>query len=217
MPGVSSQLPRAQISNAEAWEGLVMDCDPADLVPLVMEANDNDESDKVIGLICGAIRTLRSHRSNPDNLVYLGLVYLGKLRPSIFSNDCILHALSSLLKRDQAHNFKVKANPLVAVLAANLLMRGFADKKNWPENLVKLYIEDALSERVWVDCDECKCFVENIMTAFNTRVPPKHLLQPEVPLAPPRDGHSPSVDDDEGGSMSSSSGEKKFEYPVIPR
>lgn len=129
---------RPPMSSAEAWEGVAIECDPADLAPMVLEASENDEADKVVGIICGAVRTLKNQRWKPDALIYMGLMYLAKIRPSIFSNDCILHALSSLLKRDQAHNFKSKGNPLVPVLAANLLMRGFHEKRNWPEIFIKV-------------------------------------------------------------------------------
>lgn len=129
---------RPPFSSTEAWEAVATETDPADFVPLVLEANDNDEGDKVIGIICGAIKTLKNQRWKPDTLIYMGLLYLAKIRASIFSNDCILHALSSLLKRDQAHNYKSKGNPLVPVLAANLLMKGFHDKKNWPEIFVQV-------------------------------------------------------------------------------
>lgn len=133
---VSHQRP--PFSSAEAWELVAIDIDTADFVPMVLEANDNDEGDKVIGIICGAIKTLKNQKWKPDTLVYMGLLYLAKIRPSMFSNDCILHALSSLLKRDQGHNYKTKGNPLVPVLAANLLMKGFHDKRNWPEIFVKV-------------------------------------------------------------------------------
>ncbi|XP_017798364.1 PREDICTED: integrator complex subunit 1 [Habropoda laboriosa] len=215
---VSHQRP--PFSSAEAWELVAIDSDPADFVPMVLEANDNDEGDKVIGIICGAIKTLKNQKWKPDTLVYMGLLYLAKIRPSIFSNDCILHALSSLLKRDQAHNYKAKGNPLVPVLAANLLMKGFHEKRNWPEIFVKLYIEDALGERVWVDHEECKGFVDNILTGFNTRHPPKSVLQPELSVLTPRDCHSPSTVDDEdpGSSSVQFSGDKeKIEFPVTPR
>lgn len=131
---------RQPSSSAEAWEVLAIDTDPADFVPMALEANDNDEADKVIGIICGAVKTLKNQKWKPDTLIYMGLLYLAKIRPSIFSNDCILHALSSLLKRDQTYNFKSKGNPLVPVLAANLLMRGFHEKKNWPEVFVKVHL-----------------------------------------------------------------------------
>lgn len=211
---------RPPISSAEAWEVVAIDCDPADLAPMVLEASENDEADKVVGIVCGAVRTLKNQRWKPDPLIYMGLMYLAKIRPSIFSNDCILHALSSLLKRDQAHNFKSKGNPLVPVLAANLLMRGFHEKRNWPEIFVKLYIEDALGERVWIDNEECKGFVDNILTGFNTRHPPKSILQPELSVLTPRECHSPSTmeDDDPATLAIQLSGDKeKIEFPVMPR
>lgn len=141
---------RPPMSSAEAWEVVAIDCDPADLAPMVLEASENDEADKVVGIICGAVKTLKNQRWKPDPLIYMGLMYLAKIRPSIFSNDCILHALSSLLKRDQAHNFKSKGNPLVPVLAANLLMRGFHEKRNWPEIFIKVFNDCFVTNRSYL-------------------------------------------------------------------
>lgn len=46
---------------------------------------------------------------------------------------------------------------------------------------VQVYIEDSLGERIWVDSPHCKTFVDNVQTAFNTKMPPKSmLLQGEV-------------------------------------
>lgn len=42
--------------------------------------------------------------------------------------------------------------------------------------LWQVYIEDSLGERIWVDSPHCKTFVENIQTAFNTKMPPKSML-----------------------------------------
>ena len=39
-----------------------------------------------------------------------------------------------------------------------------------------MYIDDLLGERVWVDREDCKSFVDNIHTAFPTRSSPKHLV-----------------------------------------
>ena len=41
---------------------------------------------------------------------------------------------------------------------------------------VKVYIEDAIGERVWVDHPDCKGFVENICTAFDTKMPSSNLF-----------------------------------------
>ncbi|XP_014467728.1 PREDICTED: integrator complex subunit 1 isoform X2 [Dinoponera quadriceps] len=211
---------RPPFPSAEAWEVVAIDIDPADIVPMALEANENDEGDKVIGIICGAIKTLKNQKWKPDQLICYELLYLAKIRPSIFSNDCILHALSSLLKRDQTYNFKSKGNPMVPLLAANLLMRGFHDKKNWPEIFVKLYVDDALGERIWIDHEESKGFIDNISTGFNTRQPPKSALQSEFPVLMPRDCQSPSTVDDEDPTTlatSLSADKEKIEFSVSPR
>lgn len=41
-------------------------------------------------------------------------------------------------------------------------------------------MEDSLGERTWVDNEMCQAFVENIQKSFNTKTPPKSLLQPEL-------------------------------------
>jgi hypothetical protein len=38
-----------------------------------------------------------------------------------------------------------------------------------------------MGERVWVEHPDCKGFVENIMTAFNTKMPPAHGLFAKPP------------------------------------
>lgn len=111
-------------------------------------------------------------------------------------------ALYSLLRRDASINFKAKGNNLVSVLACNLLMAAYEEDENWPEIFVKVssqsgqlsyltviivlihchcgvpqvYIEDSLGERIWVDSSHCKTFVDNIQTAFTTKMPPKSML-----------------------------------------
>lgn len=112
-------------------------------------------------------------------------------------------ALCSLLRRDASINFKAKGNSLVSVLACNLLMAAYEEDENWPEIFVKVrnsqtlsslmyfshvgtlcqykmcfqvYIEDSLGERIWVDSSHCKNFVDNIQTAFGTKMPPKSML-----------------------------------------
>lgn len=40
----------------------------------------------------------------------------------------------------------------------------------------QVYIEDSLGERIWVDSSHCKIFVDNIQTAFGTKMPPKSML-----------------------------------------
>ncbi|XP_004705938.1 integrator complex subunit 1, partial [Echinops telfairi] len=142
-----------------------------------LEGND----DRIEGVLCGAARQLRLTRPKPDSTLYLSLMYLAKIKPNIFATEGVIEALCSLLRRDASINFKTKGNSLVSVLACNLLMAAYEEDENWPEIFVKVYIEDSLGERIWVDSPHCKTFVDNIQTAFNTKMPPKSvLLQGEV-------------------------------------
>ncbi|KAL8588068.1 hypothetical protein ACOMHN_012106 [Nucella lapillus] len=173
----SPSFPQAQAQpQLMAFEEAAIDVDPSELVSKALAASQEGDEEKIEGLICGAVRHLRNNRSKPDPIVYLSLMYLAKTQPSFFVSDIIVEAFCSVLKRDVAHNFKSKGNPLVCVLACNVLMAAFAKEANWPDNFVKVYIDDLLGERVWVDREECRPFVDNILTAFPTKQPPRHLL-----------------------------------------
>ncbi|XP_035404864.2 integrator complex subunit 1 [Cygnus atratus] len=138
------------------------------------EAEGND--DRIEGVLCGAVKQLKMNRAKPDTTLYLSLMYLAKIKPNIFATEGVIEALCSLLRRDASINFKAKGNSLVSVLACNLLMAAYEEDENWPEIFVKVYIEDSLGERIWVDSPHCKTFVDNIQTAFNTKMPPKSML-----------------------------------------
>ncbi|XP_027623842.1 integrator complex subunit 1 isoform X2 [Tupaia chinensis] len=159
---------------------------PIEVLPTVLldeieaaELEGND--DRIEGVLCGAVKQLKVTRAKPDGTLYLSLMYLAKIKPNIFATEGVIEALCSLLRRDASINFKAKGNSLVSVLACNLLMAAYEEDENWPEIFVKVYIEDSLGERIWVDSPHCKTFVDNIQTAFNTKMPPKSmLLQGEV-------------------------------------
>lgn len=165
--------------NLEQWEQVAQECDGSELVQSVLTAIDRQDSDQVVALLCGAIKSI-TMRTKLDHSQSLSLLYLAKLRPSMFCNEVITQALLSILRRDSTPSFKTRSNPSTHILAANLLARGYHNKTQWPDIFVRYYIEDAINERVWVDFDECSAFVENICTAFGTRTPPKSMLQPEM-------------------------------------
>jgi len=94
----------------------------------------------------------------------------------------------------------------------------------------QLYVEDSLGDRVWVDHEDCAGFVNNILTAINSRILPRSMLQPDLVGLPGSRGEScpsPStvVIDEEGGEGSAGSGEagmsadikEKMDIPIVPR
>ncbi|XP_035195444.1 integrator complex subunit 1 isoform X3 [Oxyura jamaicensis] len=149
---------------------------PTVLVEEIEAAEAEGNDDRIEGVLCGAVKQLKMNRAKPDTTLYLSLMYLAKIKPNIFATEGVIEALCSLLRRDASINFKAKGNSLVSVLACNLLMAAYEEDENWPEIFVKVYIEDSLGERIWVDSPHCKTFVDNIQTAFNTKMPPKSML-----------------------------------------
>ena len=184
------------VQQLEYWEQCATDCDTVELISSVLAAIDLQDSDKVIALICGAIKAAVNPRAKPEPMLSLSLLYLGKIRPHLFCNETITSALLSVLKRDVNHAFKGRNNPTIHVLAANLLARGYHNKVQWPEMFVRVYIDDAINERVWVDYEDCSSFVENICTAFGTRIPPKSMLQPELSALTQTSREGLGTDDD---------------------
>ena len=156
-----------------SWESLAVETDMAELVAGIEGCDNEGDHERAEGLLCGAVKTLRATRAKPDTVAWLSLVHLAKKLPLLFSSsDPVREALCSLLKRDVRESFKSKGNSLVSVLAANVLYTAYQDITPWPDQFLKVYIEDAMGERLWVDQAECKLFTENILTAFNTILPP---------------------------------------------
>ena len=155
-----------------SWESLAVETDMADLVAGIEGCDNEGDHERAEGLLCGAVKTLRSSRAKPDTVAWLSLLHLAKKLPLLFSSsDYVREAFCSLLKRDVRESFKSKGNSLVSVLAANVLYTAYQDISPWPDQFLKVYIEDAMGERLWVDQPECKLFTDNILTAFNTILP----------------------------------------------
>ncbi|KAK8386997.1 hypothetical protein O3P69_017976 [Scylla paramamosain] len=193
---------------SEEWENVATEVDPNDLIPFIEAGEDYEGAEMYL---CGAVKTLRSHRTKPDNLLCFSLMYLAKVKPHLFSkSEMVVEAFCSLLKRDHSMTYKSKGNAAVSVLAANILLAAFQDERAWPDIFVRVYIEDSLGERLWVDHDDCRGFVDNIATAFKTKLPPKSLLYPDVGMGSRQDCPSPPVSGGSGGGGDSGDGDSEL-------
>ena len=155
-----------------SWENMAEEVEMTELVATIEACYRSGELERPIALVCGAVKLLRASRAKPDPVAWMSLVHLAKRLPDLLCSEPVREALCSLLKRDVRESFKSKGNCLVSVLAANVLYSAFQDASQWPEQFLRVYLEDAIGERVWVDQPECRQFVENILTAFNTILPP---------------------------------------------
>ena len=39
-------------------------------------------------------------------------------------------------------------------------------------------MEDSLGDRTWIENEKCRVFVENLLTAFDTKLPPRSVAHP---------------------------------------
>ncbi|GAB0098046.1 Integrator complex subunit 1 [Sergentomyia squamirostris] len=179
------------LGEMDLWEQSAIDCEPVELVASVFAAIDLQDSDTLIGLLCGGIKLMTSARHQQDHILLLSLLYLSKLRPNLFANEIVTSALVGVLKQHQLQVQQVQSqgpsfiersrtNSIIPMMVCNLLMRGYHDKGQWPDSFMHLFMEDAVNERIWVDNDDCLCFVENICAQFGTKVPPKNIMTSEI-------------------------------------
>lgn len=188
---------------SEDWENIAEEVDPNDLISFIENAEEFEDSDRIDSYLCGAVKSLRSNKNKPDNFLCFCLMYLVKLKPQLFSKSAVvIDAFCSLLKRDHSMAYKTKGNSSLSVLAANILLAAFQDEKSWPDLFVRVYIEDSIGERSWVDHEDCKGFVDNISTAFRTKMPPKNLLHPDLGITNRPDCPSPPISASSGGADS---------------
>ncbi|XP_048575697.1 integrator complex subunit 1 [Nematostella vectensis] len=170
-PGTSTQSSPSHLTP--------IDVNPSDLERQVLEAESNGDRLRVQGLLLGSVRSLKANRNKPDPIAYLNLLYLAKHKPDLFGAPRIIEALTSILKRDISINIKTNKTTaaLVPVMAANILLYIYQEEDEWPESFVKVYIEDSLGDRVWVDNEACQSFVDNILTAFGTKTTPRGITR----------------------------------------
>ncbi|XP_057655707.1 integrator complex subunit 1 [Diorhabda carinulata] len=188
---------------AEPWESQIIEGDSGEVFETVINQITCGNVEKAVGYILGVIKNLKTQRSKPCKVVYSTLFLISCCKPSIFTNELVFTAMLSILRRDVNAGLKAtnRCNPQVHQLFLNLLAHAYSDISNWPEVFVKLYVEDAVGDRVFVDAPFCKPFVDNIITAFNTKMPSSSLLKSETWTSATRDTSSPltinSIDEDE--------------------
>ncbi|XP_037940861.1 integrator complex subunit 1 [Teleopsis dalmanni] len=185
---------------SELWEQMAVECETGDLIENIYTAIDQNDKETVIKYLCGCIKQLQqSTNSKIDVTTNLILFYIAKTKPRYFYNDVLTSALVCTIRRET--NAKTRCNINNIILATNLLTKGFHEKTLWPEIFLRIYIEDAINERIWVDNPLCAFFTSNLCAAFNTIIPNQSLLQLESSTQQQR-MISLSTEDDSGDNTS---------------
>ena len=55
----------------------------------INEAEDQNDDEKIEGLLCGAVKYLKMNRAKPDPALYLSLMYLAKAKPTFFGSEVV--------------------------------------------------------------------------------------------------------------------------------
>ena len=125
---------------------------------------------KMNAIICQALRQLKSDKTGSEKAWFMSLVTLAKTKSDLFTSDKITEVLTGYLERDPVLH-KSRNASLLPVLSWSLLMTAYKKYENWPELFVKLYVCDAISDRVWCENPMCKPTCTDIARVFGTLKP----------------------------------------------
>ncbi|CAF3950884.1 unnamed protein product [Rotaria sordida] len=149
-----------------------------------IKANRHDEK-RLEQLILNAINyfittSKRSSQQLADYTILTFLAWTVSLHGEIFRLSSILKAMCTLLKGstltktmktlptiNNGNNLGLTTTPYT--LVCQILWLAFKDQTHWPDEFIEVYVEDALGEQNWIKNPDCRLFVSNIQTAFNTR------------------------------------------------
>ena len=109
-----------------------------ELVSAIKTALSSDNDVKAAKILGGALKQLKLSRLKPDVTLNSSLMTLVREHPDIFSTPAVIEGLVLVLKREPSIIFKVKSNPSVYVLAAQLLLIALKDSYDWPEVVAKV-------------------------------------------------------------------------------
>ena len=71
-----------------------------------------------------------------------------------------------LEKKDTVNLQLIRHHPMVALLGCATLYQVFQDCPEWPLELFKAYLADAFGDRIWVEHEKAKPFVNNILSCI---------------------------------------------------
>src|SRR3990167_7306171 len=126
-----------------------------------------------------ALNFMYMNPSEPDRYYFACLCYLSKLIPELFASTDVVEHYTKMLKADprldesigggggnmEQHPFR--KNPAIPLLCCNVLYEAHKNKEDdWPLQFLQCYMEDAFNSRIWVDNENAKLFIINILTAL---------------------------------------------------
>lgn len=63
---------------------------PIELVDRVLAADEAEDDESIDKILCGALKSLKTVRAKPSPALYLGLMYLAKVKPMFFESENVI-------------------------------------------------------------------------------------------------------------------------------
>lgn len=60
------------------------------LLSETLAAEENNDFERLEGLLCGAVKYLHGNRSKPEQTVFVTLMYLAKVKPNVFNSEIVI-------------------------------------------------------------------------------------------------------------------------------
>lgn len=136
-----------------------------DILYAIWSAYERQDIETLDCILAGSCEELAKNPFNCSRYHYLTCIYVSKKLPEVFSLQKTFKVVMSFFSSGNFHTV-TKKHLVLPVLASKLLLRAFEPISQWPLDFVRIYLEDAVGLRGWIDHDGCKEFVTNIVTAF---------------------------------------------------
>ena len=136
------------------------------------DAGDEAEVQNITNETLIALKTAAQKlgNQNPPDKIWLTLTNMCKQYPEAFRHPRATNLLLEFINPEFTTGLpKSMANPAwLPILACNILMGSYVSEKAWPIEFVKMYVEDSLKHRTWVDSEQARRVYPQVHTHVYT-------------------------------------------------
>ncbi|GLD96361.1 hypothetical protein PINS_up005044 [Pythium insidiosum] len=206
-----STTPTRHDSDSSLSKAVALDTTEVPFQDLLNQLRGAASEHELVEVLTDACSRLIKDGRHPNRLVVVSFLAAAKENPARFAEPGVLKYLLRLLRSKNYLNLKdgidapaskknvtsttpgapsatidLTSDIPLPVVIANILTHVLKDADSWPVDSFKVYIDDSLANRVWVDHELSRLFVRNIKTVLPVPASSNEGGQGNLPLAPVR-------------------------------
>uniref|UniRef100_A0A915IFF1 DUF3677 domain-containing protein n=1 Tax=Romanomermis culicivorax TaxID=13658 RepID=A0A915IFF1_ROMCU len=168
------------------WQSMAIEVTLLDIFDTLQEAEKAGKNKQIEQLMCGVIKRLNDNKfKSPDPFLTSLLCYLCRCKANYFQYDSVLEGLFCLMRRPAplvppklplSVAAQPKTSSVLLSLTSHVIVTVILPRSDWPDLVVRAYLDDSLADRYWVDRPECSRLVSLAESAFDTVKPSSGLL-----------------------------------------